>query len=371
MSSSNPRWAYPTWIQGAEVTAFWRTIAADPTSSVLYISGLGFDPRMLLGMRAVLEAFPPERRHCVMMIAEIAEVAADDTLSDLTAANLTEAQTIIGSAVSPAVFPMFSGTESIVGPRLVNDHVSKVIQVQSANHWVVDVSSLPRIIFIPLISMLIAHADRLRSQGKKQNFHVIVGDNSEIDRAIAGTGIDLSATPSLGFSASVESDSKRHIPRVWIPLLGDNQEGNLRNVRNYADPDNNAVILPMIPFPALDPRRPDAVLTSHRILFEEFGVEVGNILYAGESNPFDVYQQVLSISHSYNENMKDLGGANIILSPLSSKVQSIGVCLAAHELKARGVLVAIVQTMPTSYQFTNTDYGETRLQSLWLSGDGV
>jgi hypothetical protein len=368
MSFSNARWANPTWLQGQDVAPFWQQVSADPKTQVLYFSGLGFDPRMLLGMQTVLGAFPPERRECLLLTAQIDGVVEDVRLRDLTAENLKEAHKIIGTDVPPAIFPMFAGSEAVVGPRHINEYVAKVIQASSSTDWVIDISSLPRIIFIPLISMLLTQAERLRKNGKNQNVHIIVADNADIDRAIAGTGIDLSATPSLGFSSSIESDSKKHIPRIWIPILGDNQEGNMRNVKVYVDP---SVILPMVPFPARDPRRPDSVLTSHRVLFEEFDVEVSNILYAGESNPFDVYQQLLAIASTYNDNLRDLGGANIIISPLSNKVQSIGACLAAHELKASGVLVSIVQTVPTEYRFSDADFGETNIQSLWLAGSDV
>ena len=322
---------------------------------------------MLLGMKAVLGAFPPERRQALLLTAELDGVLSDNRLNELTANNLKEAQLIIGADISSTSFPMFSGTESVVGPRHINEYIGRIVRDSSATDWVVDISSFPRIVFIPLISMLITQVDRLRKRGTAPNLHVIVADNSDIDRAISGTGIDLSAVASFGFSASTESDSKKHIQRIWIPILGDNQESNLRNIKAYIDP---SVILPMVPFPARDPRRPDSVLTSHRILFEEFDIDVGNILYAGESNPFDVYQQLIAVASTYNDNLHELGGANIIISPLSSKVQSVGACLAAHELKDRGILVGIVQTMPTAYKFTpDIDFGQTNLQSLWLAGN--
>jgi hypothetical protein len=87
-----------------------------------------------------------------------------------------------------------------------------------------------------------------------------------------------------------------------------------------------------VPFPARNPRRGDSIIEEHRqILFDEFRVEPRNILYASEYNPFEAYRQVFQVIDRYRDALVELGDCRIFVSPLSSKLLSIGALLACYD----------------------------------------
>jgi len=90
------------------------------------------------------------------------------------------------------------------------------------------------------------------------------------------------------------------------------------------------------PFPSREPRRGDRIIEGHqRILFDEFRVEPRNILYASEYNPFEAYRQVFNAIDRYRAALVELEDCRVFVSPLSSKLLSIGALLACYDQKAQ------------------------------------
>jgi hypothetical protein len=63
------------------------------------------------------------------------------------------------------------------------------------------------------------------------------------------------------------------------------------------------------------------------MLFDDYRVEPANIIYASEYNPFEAYRQLFGAIDRYRDALRELGGCKVYVSPLSSKLLSIGALL--------------------------------------------
>lgn len=52
-----------------------------------------------------------------------------------------------------------------------------------------------------------------------------------------------------------------------------------------------------------------------------------------ESHPFEAYRQLLKAMQRYKESLQVLGGCRIVVTPLSSKLVTLGATLACYEMR--------------------------------------
>ena len=121
--------------------------------------------------------------------------------------------------------------------------------------------------------------------------------------------------------------------------------------------------------------RTDNLLVEYReLLFDRLRVDQRNFIYVDEQNPFEVYRELHRTITHYNKALKTLGGCQVVISALGSKLLSIGALLAAYELKDYGSGVGIAHVESRGYNFENEKdtekvLSETTLSTLWLEGD--
>lgn len=121
------------------------------------------------------------------------------------------------------------------------------------------------------------------------NLFVLVSESAELDRRIMDEGIDEDADYIHPFRGAVERESAAGRPKVWFPLLGENQRIHLTRINDLINP---AEICPLLPSPAVDPRRGDNLVVEYReLLFDQLRVETRNFVYASETNAFEAYRQ--------------------------------------------------------------------------------
>ena len=144
----------------------------------------------------------------------------------------------------------------------------------------------------------------------------------------------------------------------------------MRRIYDYLDRPSE--ICPIIPSPSINPRRGDTLLLQEyrSLFFDEFKVEPRNIIYASEQNPFEAYRQLHRTIFQYSTALNVLGGCNAFISPLSSKLLSIGSLLAAYEIK-QDFPVGIVHVESRGYQMLTVEEkdNDSELFSLWLAGE--
>src|SRR5262249_28573925 len=162
------------------------------------------------------------------------------------------------------------------------------------------------------------------------NLQVVVCENPELDSIILAEGV-MDPAPISGFISGLTQDARPAEVRVWAPVIGEGQGAQLEALYHYLEPHE---ICPVLPFPARNPRRADSLIIEHRqLLFERMEVEPRNIIYADETNPFDVYRALCRLNARYGEAIAPLGEAKIVTSVHASKMLSLGVLLASWEAR--------------------------------------
>jgi hypothetical protein len=176
---------------------------------------------------------------------------------------------------------------------------------------------------------------------------------SIVDAHITEEGIDEDADYIHPFRGAVERESAAGRPKVWFPLLGENQTVQLKRIYDLINP---AEICPLLPAPSVNPRRGDELVMEYReLLFDQLRVEARNFIYASETNAFEAYRQLRRAILHYGKALKPLGGSNAVISANSSKLLSVGALLAAYELKRSRVNIAIAHVEAHGYTMRESE----------------
>ncbi len=371
MGSSELRWSNYFLRHGDEFYAFWKEYLQDNERNILFILGQGFDPRMCFGFEALLEAGGSGRRDCVVIEFDEGPNSPSTKHSNLLGENKVKLDQLIknrGTKIIKKV-RMWSDDGRRVGSSNAAHVFTGLSDFSNYTDIIIDISALPRGIYFSLIGKILYLLDSNTGKGASvPNFYVIVSEDVELDRRIKDEGVDDVAYYVHGFAGDLETEATLNVPKVWIPILGEGQSGQLERIYNLVIPDE---ICPVFPSPSIDPRRGDNLLIEYReYLFDQLLVEPRNIIYAAEQNPFDIYRQIHRTVQHYNGALKPLGGCKAAISALSSKLLSIGALLSAYELKNAGLSAGIANIEAQGYQIEgDTKSIKTELFTLWLAGD--
>ncbi|TDT65255.1 hypothetical protein [Frigoribacterium sp. PhB116] len=348
----NLRWYDYVFAKGDESDALIHD-ATRPDGRTLLVCGAGFDPRTLdVPQRVAVKA-----RGDVTVVA-MAPVAAGehDGAEESARENATQLEKLFGPRLT--LFPPPAVEDpSTLGTVLARE-LGKRFKVLDFDTVIVDMSGLPSSMSFPVIQLLLIQS-MPDSAGRpfNGNLLVTVSEDASTDARIVATGLG----PAGIMSSFTRLDDKKQ--NIWVPVLGKNSTEELKALVTLLRPDE---VCPVVPFPSVDPLRADDLLVEHRtLLFDELRFEPRNVLYASESNPFDLYRQLVWLADRYRIALKPLGGATIIVSEHASKVLSLGALLAAHEAD-----IAVGYVRPMSYRL-EPDTGATRtprIHTAWLTG---
>jgi hypothetical protein len=373
IDSSELRWSNYFVRRGNEFYVFWREYLQNNKRNLLFILGQGFDPRMCFGFEALLEAGGSGRRDCVVIEFDEGSNSPSAKHSNLLAQNKVKLDQLIinrDAKIIKKPVPMWSDDGRRIGSSSATHVFTGLSEFSNYTDIIIDISALPRGIYFSLIGKILYLLDSIAGEGASvPNFFVIVSENAELDRRIKDEGIDDVAYYVHGFAGDLETEATLNLPKIWIPILGEGQGGQLERIYNLVIPDE---ICPVFPSPSVDPRRGDKLLIEYReYLFDQLLVEPRNIIYAAEQNPFDVYRQIHRTVQHYNKALKPLGGCKVAISALSSKLLSIGALLSAYELKnVEGLSAGIANIEAQGYQIEGeTESIKAELFTLWLAGD--
>jgi hypothetical protein len=260
-------------------------------------------------------------------------------------------------------------SKRFVGAEEASVAVQNLGDISEYDDIVIDVSATPRTIVLTILSQLLYIVDRLHSScGRVVNLHVISIENSAVDASIQQVGIDELPTMLPHFVAEIDAEASAAQPRVWFPILGEGKVDRFRKLNDYIRPNE---ICPVLPSPCVNPRRGDGLIEEYRrVLFDALRVDPRNIIYASETNPFECYRQLEQSIAAYQSTLDVLGGCKVFVSPLSSRLLSVGALLACYELRERlPVGIAYVETH--SYDLKGTEGGKAAnvIHSLWIAGE--
>ena len=311
-------WDQYVFRRGSDANDLWDDLFSTRAVRLLYIAGSGFDVRAQSVMRECVNSIKTstvtvERARLVLL--SFANYQLDAPLDDLTkqnAAKLAELFSAIGT-VDKIPFRMSEEGDELSGSSALRRGTDAVLSMLSdETDIILDVSSLPRVIYLALMTSLLSRLvpdrtnDALAAGGV--NFQVLVAEDARLDAQIMAEDPSSEIVLIPGFSAAMQAESVQGWPLVWFPILGEHRVPQLQQIMRLAEIPTDVEICPVLPHPSRNPRRADQlVLEYKKPLFDSGLTPTSNVLYVHESQPFEVYRQLLGAMTRYRDSMKILG----------------------------------------------------------------
>lgn len=370
------RWNHYFLAKDGELATFWKDRFAGGERHLLCILAAGFDPRMCDAVTMLAATGGQGRRDVLLVEFDEGSDSPSQALKPMVDTNRTKLAAIVQGRGKTSSRPLKvvdadrRRVESVNAARLFSD----ITEFRGYHDLVLDISAMPRSIYLPILAKLLHLRDEARrtnNSAQLPNLHVLVSENAQLDARIRQEGVEESAQFVHGFSGGAQQEATANIPCIWMPLLGTGQEVQFRIIQDFVKPNE---VLPVLPSPARNPRQADDLVIEYReILFDSLRLDPRNFIYAHERNPFEVYRQFSSVIERYRRSLSPLGGARFVLTALSSKLMSLGPLLVAYELKPDN-LVGLAHVASHGYQFepprVNEPDGRTsEMFGLWLAGE--
>ena len=368
------RWDPYIGRRGTDLDAFWKSHLGRGKRRVLVVVGRGFDWRALCASDRILAAGGSGDRSAWLLAYDVGSGESAER-ARRTAENVVGLKKRFGAERTTEI-PIrigMSGNRSVTS-RNVMRAVSRVNELATFDDVVVDVSAMPRMVALTAIAQLIALLDEIEAtRGTQINLHAVVAESVAADHSSQGGSVGDSVANVVGFSGHMDEQSTGSLPRVWFPVLGEGQGVRMQRIGQEVNPDE---VCPVIPFPSRDARRGDGIIGEYRqTLFEEYRIEPQNILHACEYNPFEAYKAIFGAIDRYRGALAELGGCKVFVSPLSSKLLSVGALLACYDHRCQPdvkerVFVGIPYLESVSYSDpVDNGFLTTELYSMWLRGE--
>ena len=370
--TSPDRWLNYVLRGGANFESFWRSFLNSTSRDLLFVVGRGFDPRMPNAVATILALGGDGLRHCVLVEYDEGEASPSRSHDDSITANVNTVESLFkesGGLTTKQIRMWSDDGRRRVGSRGAAEVFASTDAIKSYTDILVDISALPRSLYMPLLAKLLYLVDRLNGI-RRPNLHVLVGDNPELDQLITAEGLSDDASYLHGFESGIEQEATADAPKVWMPILGEGKTGHFERIYDLIVPDE---IAPILPFPCANPRRTDDLILEYRsYLFDRLRIEPTNFIYVPEQNPFGVYREIISAIKHYSSSLRALGGCKIVISALSSKLLSLGALLAAYDLKQAAYPVGIAHVHASGYTMSNGTSQRTSADNLfevWIAGE--
>ena len=362
------RWEQYLLLSGQRVGEFWKEHLG-ASRDVLLIIGRGFDPRMCIGLEVLLAAGGQGRRDVVGLDFLEGPMSPSLDHKERVEENWATVTAAVGSRGEITVRPVKYWSPE--GRRITSQSARDLFDSEKTfaayTDVVVDISSMPRSVYFPLIARILYLLDHQpESREAVLNLHVLVAEDPRLDASILEEGIDEKADFMTSFNGGFDEEAIQ-TPKVWLPMLGENRLTQFERIHDRVKPDE---ICPVLPSPSRDPRRADDILIYYRERLFDQHLDGRDFIYAAERNPFEVYRQLRRALKRYDEVFGLLGGCRVAISPLSSKLMSLGALLVAYELKEPGHGVGICHIESQGYALAGEPPAhQAELFGLWLAGE--
>ena len=352
----------------SQLQDFWKDHLASAERRVLFVVGRGFDPRTAVGVDLVVEASRDAKIDVVGLEFRAGPVAALSRHRNQSEKNWERVQAKIAGRGDAEVRPVDFLTPE--GRRTTSQNsrnlFTNLTDFGTHTDIVVDVSAMPRSVYFPLIARVLYLVDQGRSGADRgPNIHLIVAEDVELDSKIRREGIDEKAEFLASFGGRFDEEGIP-TPKVWIPMLGEGRYLEFERIYDRVKPDE---ICPVLPFPARNPRRADDLVAEYRaLLFDELHLDPRSFVHVSEQNPFEVYRKLRAAVDRYRDVFDLLGGCRVALSPLSSKLMSIGALLVAYEMGGTDYRVGVAHIESQDYHLEE-ESTLPEVSGFWLAGE--
>lgn len=328
------------------------------SGNILYIGSIGFDPRTLttyrrLKMRAGDKVTP------FFLLEERKEGSVD--LKDRAWKREQSLPDELGFQPKICRVPIFADDGApIGGTELIKVARAEIPDIADFSDIVIDICAMSRGIFFPLTRYL---RDIVRASGKPISLHILVVDQPAVDYSYSPDYYD-SAGWMRGFDGGAGQLSKNsNAVKLWMPQLMSQRKTVYETLYKFVNPQD---VCPILPFPGIKAKMVDELVIEYsEHITSTWDTGLQNIVLAAESDPLDMYHTVVRVDAARK---KIFENTFTILSPMGSKVSTIGGLLAAMDLN---LPVAYVETlgysenkMQESLELSN----EERLVHVWVDG---
>jgi len=384
-------WKNYVFRHGIAVEDLWDQMFADRRAtgrplSLLYVAGKGFDVRANVVATKYVErllASECEVGNASLLLVGFSGYQLSPELQTQTAKNAAELEETfrpVGGCEAIVIGGSAEGEDDISATVALRRGADEVLRhVSSQTDIVLDVSSLPRIAYLTILLTLLAKIIPQGSEGeglaaKGVTLQVLVAEDAALDSQISSEDPSNDLVLIPGYSEALQSEALRDLPLVWLPILGENRIAQIQKIEEIIP--SEAEICPVLPHPSRNPRRGDQLLVEYdSVLFARRETPLSNILYAHEAHPFELYRQLLGAMTRYRKTLDVLGGCRLVVTPLASKLMTIGSALACFEMKLLSAdhrsSVAIPYAEPKRYVASIDALLATRpdMSALVLTGD--
>lgn len=382
-------WGHYVFRRGNAVHELWERTHSSRPLKILYIAGRGFDLRAQTAMQEYVSSLITGGNRideAKLLLVGFSGYELDVDIKDLTEENARQLENIffpLGTAETITIGSGPPDEEETTSTNALRAGVMKVLRfVDGKTDIVLDVSSLPRVAYLALLTSILRKLvpDTAIATGGPHplfangiNFQVLVAEDAELDGNIKAEDPSNELVQLPGFAGAFHAESIRDWMAVWFPILGENRSNQLLKVLTSPGIPNDAEICPVIPHPSKSPRRGDNLLIEYQeTLFKSGRTLASNIVFVHESNPFEAYRQLLGAMRRYQQSLKVMGNCRLIVTPLGSKLITVGAGLACFEMRyAKGYRVAVPLAEPKRYiaQAHSLRASKPDISALLLTGD--
>lgn len=287
---------------------------------------MSFEKRCLNSLK-ILDKYPNVLKKLDFEFFKVLQhLGKDCVLMDtLLAANRKDFETMINKnklTINFNDYKIYDEHKNIIGSDMI---IQCLINQDLLNYKNVflDISSLPRSVFFPLIKFLykketISNLFILWTEKKGLRNEKNVLNYSQINK--------IPFFPKL--------PNRTDIPFFWLPILGYDKVPIQKIIEDgFFSKYDYKEFFPIVAFPSRWPEETDEIIIEHMDFFKENitnssaeHLELTNIKHVPSNNPFELFLMI----NKFKENKDKIFEDSIItLSPFGTKAQSLGACLAS------------------------------------------
>lgn len=303
------------------VAEFVQSYFAEPNRRCLLVAAAGFDPRSRR-VPTLLAATLGDRLNAIFIREERGQ--PDQDLLARADANEAALREIVPDARVESIEVFGDDGAAVGGPRIAA--LLNAIPIDpEVTDVILDLSALSIGIGFPAAKILLADCE----DAKDRAFHLLIVSNPELDDRIVSEPADT-AMSVKGFSGLGHLDGALETAQIWLPQLAEGRKQALTTIGTAVSECYK--ICPVLPFPARDPRRADALIGEfENELVNEWAVDPRDLVYVSEWNPLDSYRSISLLKSRYDKTVEGTFEPHMILSPVGSKVMAAGALMAAIE----------------------------------------
>lgn len=355
------RWSSYVYLEKDDVLTFAADYFAKRKSTLLFVMGCGFDPRMNNVLEKIISQDRFNQIECILIDFPSLESLPEDKLYKANKVKFDE----LCSKRNISVREVRDNHPKDIEKRIMGILKQlREIDYSEISDIIIDVSAMPRAIYFNVCKFFYKQC-----VDNTKNLFFTVSENVEIDKRI----IDISGDeihPMHGFGINNMLESNLDKRSVLIPLLGQNHAVELGKIYDNFKPVD---VCPILPFPSMDPRRSEDILITHMDFFKRIEIaEPQNFTYADERNPFELYSIICDLANNYKKTLMPITTCVCFgIAALTSKLMSLGALLCGLENSSE---ISFYTSSPVAYHVEDQeDIMKINSQSdmflMWITGE--